>query len=135
TSQLADQIARRSGGKSAQFDISLDPAGLGKVNVKVRIDTSGQLTAQIAFDNPAAAAEAKARAGDLQQALTQAGFDISQNGLSFQSGGQGGGLGSNPDGSAAGGAGQAWAADTIDETPPTTPAPVRSSAGAVDITI
>ena len=43
----------------------------------------------LSFDNPGAAAEARSRAGDLQQALQQAGFDIGQSGLSFTSGGNG----------------------------------------------
>jgi hypothetical protein len=49
----------------------------------------------LSFDNPNAAAEAKGRAGDLQQALQQAGFDIGQGGLSFTSGGGQGAAGQN----------------------------------------
>jgi flagellar hook-length control protein FliK len=41
----------------------------------------------LSFDNPSAAAEAKGRAADLQQALQQAGVNIGQSGLSFTSGG------------------------------------------------
>jgi flagellar hook-length control protein FliK len=141
TSQLADQIARRAdGAKAARFDISLDPAGLGKVNVKVQIDAQGQLTAQLAFDNPAAAAEARSRSGDLQQALAQAGFDVSQGGLSFQSSGgqnQNLGFGQDGQGSNGGGSPSARTAQASDDTASTTtPTPVRSTAaGAVDVTI
>jgi Meckel syndrome type 1 protein len=139
TSQLAEQIAKKAaGGKATQFDIALDPDGLGKVNVKVQIDASGQLSAQIAFDNPAAAAEAKARAADLQQALAQAGFDVGQGGLSFQSSGQDSGLAWNQGGSGGGGSAQAqgWAGDTTtDDASTQSPASVRTADGAVDITI
>jgi hypothetical protein len=71
---------------------------MGQVNVKVQIDSAGQVSAALSFDNPHAAAEAKAHAGELQQALEQAGFNLSQGGLSFDVGGQGASLArQNPD--------------------------------------
>jgi len=91
-SQVAAQLIKRVAGKSTQFDVALDPAGFGRVNVKVQISASGQVSASLSFDNPAAAAEARSRAGDLQQALEQAGFNLAQGGLSFDGGGQGSGL-------------------------------------------
>jgi flagellar hook-length control protein FliK len=91
-SQIADQVIRKVDGKSTSFDIALNPAGLGQVNVKVQIDASGQISASLSFNNPHAAAEAQSRAGDLQQALQHAGFNLSQNGLSFGSNGAGAGF-------------------------------------------
>ncbi len=91
-SQVADQIVRKVDGKSTSFDIALNPVGLGQVNVKVAIDAAGQVTAQLSFANPHAAAEAQSRAGDLQQALQQAGFNLAQGGLSFGSNGTGAGF-------------------------------------------
>jgi hypothetical protein len=91
-SQIAAQVAKSVDGKSTRFDITLDPAGLGHVNVKVEIGAQGQVTAQLSFDNAHTAAEAKSQAGQLQQALEQAGFNIAQGGLSFDVGGQGGGF-------------------------------------------
>ncbi|HEY5006678.1 MAG TPA: flagellar hook-length control protein FliK, partial [Caulobacteraceae bacterium] len=91
-SQIATQVAKSVDGKSTRFDISLDPAGLGHVNVKVEIGAQGQITAQLSFDNAHTAAEAKSQAGQLQQALEQAGFNIAQGGLSFNFGGQGAGF-------------------------------------------
>ncbi|MBN4683644.1 flagellar hook-length control protein FliK, partial [Pandoraea nosoerga] len=82
-SRLAAQITRKIEGKATRFDIALDPVGLGHVNVKVEISARGELTASLAFDNPQAAAELKNRAGELHQALEQAGFDLSKGGLSF----------------------------------------------------
>ena len=46
----------------------------------------------MSFDNPHAAAEARAHAGELKQALEQAGFNLGQGGLSFDVGGQGASL-------------------------------------------
>ena len=91
-SQIATQVAKSVDGKSTRFDISLDPAGLGHVNVKVEIGAQGQITAQLSFDNAHTAAEAKSQAGQLQQALEQAGFNVAQGGLSFDVGGQGSGF-------------------------------------------
>ncbi len=88
-SRLAAQIVRKIDGKSSRFDISLDPIGLGRVNVRVEIGASGQVTAALRFDNPHAAAELRGRADELRQALQQAGFDVSKSGLSFSQGGQG----------------------------------------------
>jgi hypothetical protein len=80
---LANEILRKSGGRSAQFDISLTPEGLGKVDVQISINPRGELTASMVFDTPQAAAELRGRAAELQKSLEQAGFQVSQNGLSF----------------------------------------------------
>jgi flagellar hook-length control protein FliK len=94
TTQIASQIAHRASSGASAFDFALQPQGLGKVDVSLKIDSHGQLSALLSFENPNAAAEAKARAGDLQQALQQAGFDLSQGDLSFTfSGGQNSGQG------------------------------------------
>ena len=87
---LAAEISRKFEGKSAQFDISLTPEGLGKVDVKITINGRGEVSAAMKFDNPQAAAELKGRAAELQRALEQSGFSLSQEGISFTDGqGQG----------------------------------------------
>ena len=79
---LAAQIAKKLDGRSTRFDIQLDPAGLGRVDVRMEIGASGRMTAAMTFDTPQAAAELRARAAELQRHLEQAGFDMS-GGLSF----------------------------------------------------
>jgi flagellar hook-length control protein FliK len=112
-SQIADQVIRKVDGKSTSFDIALNPAGLGQVNVKVAIDASGQVTASLSFANPHAAAEAQGRAGDLQHALEQAGFNLSQGGLSFSSNDSGAGFaGQNSQSQGGGTAAQTFAASS-----------------------
>jgi hypothetical protein len=86
---LAAQIAKKLDGRSTRFDVQLDPAGLGKVDVRVEIDAAGKMSAALNFDNQQAASELKSRAGELQRAMEQAGFDLS-GGLSFDVSGQGG---------------------------------------------
>lgn len=79
---LAAQILKKLDGRSTRFDVELNPHGLGKVDVRIEIGAQGRITAGMVFDNPQAAADVKARAAELQQALEQAGFDIS-GGISF----------------------------------------------------
>jgi Meckel syndrome type 1 protein len=79
---LAAQIVKKLEGQSTRFDLELDPAGLGKVDVRIEIGAHGRLTAAMTCDNPQAAAELRSRATELQRALEQAGFDLS-GGLSF----------------------------------------------------
>lgn len=89
---LAAEISRKFEGKSAQFDVSLTPEGLGKVDVKITINARGEVSAAMRFDNPQAAAELKGRAAELQRALEQSGFSLSREGISFNDG-QGQGFG------------------------------------------
>lgn len=81
--QLAAQIVKKLEGRSTHFDVELNPAGLGQVNVSIEIGAQGKMTAALSFDTPQAAAELRGRSGELQKALEQAGFDLSGGGLSF----------------------------------------------------
>jgi hypothetical protein len=139
---LAAQIAKKLDGRSTRFDVQLDPAGLGKVDVRVEIGAGGRMSAAMAFDNPQSAAELKSRSGELQHALEQAGFDIS-GGLSFDvasDSGQGGqAQGQNPDANPnAAFRGRAFQAvlDTGADAAPSSQLAFRqSSAAGVDIRI
>jgi Meckel syndrome type 1 protein len=87
-SQLSAQIVQTVNGNKSSFDMTLTPEGLGEVQVKVSVDRNGAVTARMSFSNPQAAAELGAQAGDLKDALAQAGFTVAENGLSFDMGGQ-----------------------------------------------
>jgi hypothetical protein len=84
---LAAQILKKLDGRSTRFNVELTPAGLGRVDVSVEINAHGRVSTAMAFDSPQAAADVKARSADLQQALEQAGFDMS-GGMSFDVAGQ-----------------------------------------------
>lgn len=90
---LSAQIVKKLEGRSTHFDVELTPAGLGQVNVKVEIGAHGKMTASMSFDTPQAAAEVRARAGELQKALEQSGFDLSGGSISFDVAGDRGGQG------------------------------------------
>src|SRR6185312_4951227 len=79
---LAAQIVKKLGARTTQFDLQLDPAGLGRVNVRVEINADGRISAAMSFDNPQAASELRSRSNELQRALAQSGFDVS-GGMSF----------------------------------------------------
>ncbi|MEI9891253.1 MAG: flagellar hook-length control protein FliK [Caulobacteraceae bacterium] len=76
-------------GPASQFNLTLHPAELGGVQVKIQVDRHGSVSAALTFDNPQSAADLKAHAADLKDALNQAGFDIAEDGLSFNLSGQG----------------------------------------------
>ncbi|HRD28728.1 MAG TPA: flagellar hook-length control protein FliK, partial [Caulobacter sp.] len=124
-------------------DLQLDPHGLGKVDVAIEIDRNGKLTAALSFDSPQAAADLRGRAGELRQALEQAGFDVSENSLTFDAAGQGAGSGGREAGQQQD---RAWngrafqrvqsSLDDADLTLATVPAnPTRRTRSGVDIRI
>ena len=80
---LVSQIIQKLDAKVTRFTLDLTPGDLGRVGVKVEIGASGAVTAALSFDNPQAAAELRGRADELRSALAQAGFDLSDAGLSF----------------------------------------------------
>jgi flagellar hook-length control protein FliK len=137
---LAAQIVKKLDGRSSQFDVQLDPAGLGKVDVRISIGADGRMTAAMSFDTPQAAAELRGRANELQQAMEKAGFDLS-GGMSFDvaaDSGQGGQAQTQQQDTGAAFRGRAFQA-ALDTTVDAMPAPqllLRPSALAgVDIRI
>lgn len=79
---LSAQIIKKLEGRSTRFDVELNPADLGRVDVRIEIGAHGRMTATMSFENPQAAAELRSRADELQKSLEQAGFDLS-GGLQF----------------------------------------------------
>jgi len=137
---LAAQIVKKLDGRASQFDVQLDPAGLGKVDVRIAIGADGRMSAAMSFDTPQAAAELRARAGELHQAMEQAGFDLS-GGMTFDVAGDRGQGGQaqnqQPDSGAAfrGRAFQAALDNTADVAPVSQLSLRRTSASGVDIRI
>ena len=86
-------MVQKLAGQNTRFDLQLNPDGLGRVDVVVQIDAKGALSAALSFEKPEAASLLHAHAGDLQQALAQAGFDVSGGALSFSTSDQGRGQG------------------------------------------
>ncbi len=95
---LAASIVRKMEGRSTRFDIELHPAELGAVQVRLEIARDGQVQAQLAFDNPMAAADFRARADELRRMLEQSGFQLGQDALSFEQREQGSSFAERQDG-------------------------------------
>ena len=69
--------------QTTRFDVQLDPLGLGRVNVSVKIDAKGIMSADLSFEKPESASLLKSHSAELQQSLVQAGFDVPASSLSF----------------------------------------------------
>ncbi len=90
--QVGREIVRKFSGGNTNFELRLDPADLGRVEVRMEVTRDNRVTAVITADNPQALAELARNARDLEQQLQSAGLQLSDNGLSFdlRQGAQGG---------------------------------------------
>lgn len=80
---LAAELIRKLDQRISRFEMALNPAGLGRVDVAMQIGAQGRLTASLSFDRPQSAAELQARAPELETALREAGFDLAPGAISF----------------------------------------------------
>lgn len=80
---LSAQIVKRLEGKYTRFEMALTPEDLGRVDVSLEMGEDGSLTARLAFDTPAAAAEMRAQVDQLRRQLEQAGFQLARDALEF----------------------------------------------------
>jgi len=103
--QVPMTIGLRSLRGSNEFQIRLDPAELGRIDVKLEIDKAhGRVMTHLVVDRPETLALLQRDAGQLQQALSQAGFDPAGGGLNLSlrgdgsapNGGSGGQQGDSP---------------------------------------
>ena len=85
---LAFNIAAKSEGGARHFDIRLDPAELGRVDVRLTVDDAGKAQATLSVEKPQTLALLQKDSGHLERALKDAGLDLSQNGLNFSLKGQ-----------------------------------------------
>lgn len=81
--QVAHEIIRRFDGGATRFELRLDPAELGRVDVRLEVSRDHRVTAVISADTPQALAELSRNARDLEQQLQAAGLDLGETGLSF----------------------------------------------------
>ena len=101
---LAFNIAARSQDGTKHFDIRLDPAELGRVDVHLSVDDSGKAQAMLSVEKPQTLELLQKDQPQLERALKDAGLDLTQNGLNFslkgqqQQGANGDGNASNPRG-------------------------------------
>jgi flagellar hook-length control protein FliK len=76
-------IAARAQAGSNQFEIRLSPPELGRIDVQLNVDGSGQVTSHITVDRSDTLQLLQSQLPHLQSALEQAGLTTSDNGLQF----------------------------------------------------
>ncbi|MBR0839997.1 flagellar hook-length control protein FliK [Bradyrhizobium liaoningense] len=77
------EIAAAIRAGKTRFDISLDPAELGRIDVRINVDRNGQVTSHLTVEKPETLSMLKQDAPQLQRALDDAGLKTGSNGLSF----------------------------------------------------
>ncbi|MCJ2044256.1 flagellar hook-length control protein FliK [Methylobacterium sp. J-078] len=99
-------IGLRSLSGSNTFEIRLDPKDLGRIEVNLAIDKeTGAVQASLVVDRPETLALLQRDAGNLQQALTQAGLDAPDGSITVSLRGDGAGSDAGADGQGSGGQG------------------------------
>jgi flagellar hook-length control protein FliK len=100
-SGLAVEIAASATSGKSRFEIRLDPADLGRIDVRIDIDRNGQVTSHLTVEKPETLSMLRQDAPQLQRALDDAGLKTGNGGLQFSlrdqsSSGQNGGNDSSP---------------------------------------
>ncbi|MET3924158.1 flagellar hook-length control protein FliK [Devosia sp. 2618] len=81
--QLAFEIARQVTDGNTRFQIRLDPADLGKIDVRLDIDTSGHVKARLVVEKSETLDLMQRDQRGLEKALQQAGLDSNKTSLEF----------------------------------------------------
>jgi flagellar hook-length control protein FliK len=87
-SALAVSIAAKSSGGARQFDIRMEPAELGRVEVRLSVDSTGKAQAHLVAEKPQTLELLKNDQSSLESSLKNAGLDLANNGLNFSLKGQ-----------------------------------------------
>ena len=95
------EIAASAKSGKSRFEIRLDPADLGRIDVRIDVDRNGQVTSHLTVERPETLSMLRQDATQLQRALDNAGLQTGNSGLQFSlrdqsSSGQNGGNQSNP---------------------------------------
>jgi hypothetical protein len=80
---VALEIAGRAQAGRSRFDIRLDPPELGRIEVRLDMDSGGQVTSHVIADKIETLDLLRRDAGELERALQQAGLKTADNGLQF----------------------------------------------------
>jgi flagellar hook-length control protein FliK len=82
-SGLAMEIAASANSGKSRFEIRLDPAELGRIDVRVDVDRNGQVTSHLTVEKPETLSMLRQDAPQLQRALNDAGLSTGDSGLQF----------------------------------------------------
>jgi flagellar hook-length control protein FliK len=82
-SGLAMEIAASAKSGKSRFEIRLDPADLGRIDVRIDVDSNGQVTSHLTVERPETLSMLRQDAPQLQRALDNAGLQTGNSGLQF----------------------------------------------------
>jgi flagellar hook-length control protein FliK len=82
-SGLAVEIAASVKSGKSSFEIRLDPADLGRIDVRIDVDRNGQVTSHLTVEKPETLSMLRQDAPQLQRQLDDAGFKTGSDGLQF----------------------------------------------------
>lgn len=82
-SGLAVEIAASARSGKSRFEIRLDPADLGRIDVRIDVDRDGRVTSHLTVEKPETLSMLRQDAPQLQRALDDAGFKTGDSGLQF----------------------------------------------------
>jgi flagellar hook-length control protein FliK len=80
---LAVEIAASAQSGKTRFELRLEPAELGRIDVRIDVDRNGQVTSHLTVEKAETLAILRQDAPQLQQALNDAGLKTSSGGLQF----------------------------------------------------
>ena len=82
---LAAQVVRHFNQGQRQFEIRMDPPELGKIDVKLHVNSSdNRVHAVLSAERPETLADLQRSSRDLERALADAGLDLADSGLQFE---------------------------------------------------
>lgn len=84
TIQIYNRIIERADGRAQRFEVRLDPAELGRVDVRIEIGADRKVHAVLAAHDSAALSDLMRGQRALERALTDAGIDLADNGVRFE---------------------------------------------------
>ena len=82
-SALGVEIAASVQSGKTRFELRLDPADLGRIDVRIDFDRNGQVTSHLTVEKPETLSMLRQDAPQLQQALNDAGLKTGSSGLQF----------------------------------------------------
>jgi flagellar hook-length control protein FliK len=80
---LALEIAVSARSGKSHFEIRLDPADLGRIDVRIDVDRNGHVTSHLTVEKPETLSMLRQDAPQLQRQLDDAGFKTGDGGLQF----------------------------------------------------
>jgi chemotaxis protein MotD len=80
---VAVEIVQNAKSGKSSFDIRLDPAELGRIDVRLEVDKHGNVTSHLTVEKPETLTMLRQDAPQLQRALEQAGLKTNDSGLQF----------------------------------------------------